>query len=79
MAPEEDPHQVPLCELDGKHLVVEEKMDGANAGISFGGDGELLIQSRGHFLTGGWRERHFDLLKSWAWRERCGLFKIFGT
>ena len=32
--------------------VVEEKVDGANAAVSFE-DGKLVLQSRGHVLTGG--------------------------
>ena len=52
-------------ELAGKHLVVEEKMDGANCGVSFDTDYSLLLQSRGHYLTGGPREKQFDLLKQW--------------
>ena len=55
-----------LSELAGQALVIEEKLDGANAAVSFDADGQLLLQSRGHFLTGGGRERHFDLLKTWA-------------
>lgn len=57
---------VPMRELEGAFVVVEEKMDGANCGVSFGPDLELRLQSRGHFLTGGPRERQFDLLKQWA-------------
>jgi hypothetical protein len=56
---------VPLASLRGQHAVVEEKLDGANVGISFTEGGELLLQSRGHFLGGG-RERHFALFKQWA-------------
>ncbi len=56
----------PLRELAGQHLIVEEKLDGANSAISFAEDGNLLLQSRGHYLTGGSRERHFALLKTWA-------------
>lgn len=51
--------------LANKHLVVEEKMDGANTGMSFV-DGELRLQSRGHYLVGGPREKHFGLFKTWA-------------
>lgn len=61
-----DLEAVPLAALRGRQVVVEEKLDGANAGISFGEDGRLVLQSRGHFLTGGPRERHFDLFKRWA-------------
>jgi hypothetical protein len=63
---DEDTSQVPFSSLLGHHLVVEEKLDGANAGLSFGPDGRLLLQSRGHYLTGGAREKHFDLFKQWA-------------
>lgn len=54
-----------FAELVGKHLVVEEKVDGANCAISFP-NGQLTLQSRGHVLAGGGRERHFSLLKTWA-------------
>lgn len=63
---DEDMEDVPFERLEGRHLVVEEKMDGANCAISFGPDGRLLLQSRGHYLTGGPRERQFDLFKTWA-------------
>ncbi|AMV22850.1 hypothetical protein VT84_00460 [Gemmata sp. SH-PL17] len=63
---DEDLDAVPVSELRGKHVVIEEKMDGANCGISFGPDYALRLQSRGHYLIGGPRERQFDLLKQWA-------------
>jgi hypothetical protein len=63
---DEDLAAVPFAELRGRPLVVEEKMDGANAALSFTPEGELRLQSRGHFLVGGERERHFDLFKRWA-------------
>lgn len=56
----------PISELQGVELVVEEKLDGANCGISFDDAGTLFLQSRGHFLMGGPRERHFDQFKTWA-------------
>jgi hypothetical protein len=59
---DEDLDAVPFAELAGRHLVCEEKLDGANAGLSFDAGGRLWLQSRGHFLTGGVREKHFDLL-----------------
>jgi hypothetical protein len=58
--------QMPFSDLAGRYIVVEEKLDGANSAISFSADGELRLQSRGHFLTGGPRERHFGPLKGWA-------------
>ena len=38
----------------------------ANCGVSFGHGAELLLQSRGHYLAGGGRERQFGILKRWA-------------
>jgi len=66
-------------EIAGRHLVVEEKVDGANAAISFDADGRLLLQSRGHYLTGGPRERHFALFKSWANGLRDRLWPVLGA
>lgn len=63
---DQDLDQVPLDTLRGAYCVIEEKLDGANAGISLDDDGRLRLQSRGHVLTGGPRERHFNLLKQWA-------------
>jgi hypothetical protein len=70
---------IPAGELGGRTLVVEEKLDGANAAVSFGGDGRLLLQSRGHFLDGGPREKHFALLKSWAGSVRAQLRDALST
>ncbi|MCI8462203.1 MAG: AAA family ATPase [Lachnospiraceae bacterium] len=65
-AGDEDLKTVKLAELQGKYLVLEEKVDGANCGISFSSDGRMYLQSRGHFLNGGCGERQFDLFKLWA-------------
>lgn len=58
--------QVPLSAHAGRFTVIEEKVDGANSGVSFSEAGQLLLQSRGHYLVGGGRERQFGLLKQWA-------------
>jgi hypothetical protein len=63
---DEDLDQVPLDVLRGRFCVVEEKLDGANAGISLDDDGRVRLQSRGHVLVGGAREKHWDLFKRWA-------------
>ena len=70
---DEDLSQVPFSEILGKNIIIEEKIDGANSAISFDGDGNLLLQSRGHYLDGGYRERHYNLLKQWA-NENCDRF-----
>lgn len=75
---DEDLDQVAFSELCGRHLVIEEKMDGANSGISVGPDGALRLQSRGHFLTGGAREKHFDLFKRWAGAHAAALTAPLG-
>ena len=75
---DEDLSQIPFDVIKGRHLVVEEKCDGANAAISFDGSGELLLQSRGHYLTGGYRERHYNLMKQWAMVHRNVLFDLLG-
>ncbi|HEY8379468.1 MAG TPA: RNA ligase family protein [Nannocystis sp.] len=69
---------VPFSAIRGRHVVVEEKMDGGNAGISFDDRGRLLLQSRGHYLVGGARERHFDLLKRWAAAHAEDLYLALG-
>ena len=63
---DEDLAQVSLRHLYGRPIVVEEKVDGANCAVSFSGQRELLLQSRGHYLEGGPREEQFGLLKTWA-------------
>lgn len=76
---DEDVPSVSLRELRGRTLVIEEKLDGANSGISFDQDGALILQSRGHVLSGGPRERQFDLFKRWASHHRAALWEILGT
>jgi hypothetical protein len=73
---DEDLSMVPIHEFAGRYLVVEEKMDGANSAVSFSPDGTLLLQSRGHYLLGGEREKHFDLFKAWARRYTAELWDV---
>src|SRR5581483_859523 len=60
-------------------LVVEEKVDGANAGVSFDEDGALRLQSRGHFLRGGGDERQFSVFKAWANARAHALRPVLGA
>lgn len=76
---DEDLSQIPFSCIRGRHIVVEEKVDGANSAISFGPDGQLLLQSRGHYLTGGYRERHYNLMKQWAGIHKDAFFTVLGT
>ncbi len=76
---DEDMTQIPFSAIAGKHLVVEEKCDGANSAVSFDANGELLLQSRGHYLTGGYRERHFNFMKRWALTHRDAFYRALGS
>lgn len=76
---DEDLSQVAFSDLRGRFLVVEEKLDGSNSAISFGNDGTLLLQSRGHFLTGGPRERQFAPFKAWAAAVAPRLRPVLGS
>src|SRR3954447_9093409 len=75
---DEDLDVVPVTALAGKHVVVEEKLDGANVGISVGPDGPIRVQSRGHVLAGGPRERQFDLLKTWIACHQNAIASVLG-
>ena len=74
-AGDSDDGQTPLSELQGMHVVIEEKLDGANAAVSFTSAGELLLQSRGHYLAGGAGERQFNLFKHWAAAHEAALLE----
>ena len=75
---DEDLSQIPFSAIAGKNLVIEEKCDGANSAISFDENGELLLQSRGHYLTGGDRERHYNLMKQWAMVHKDAFYQVLG-
>lgn len=75
---DEDSQCVRFAALAGRFLVIEEKLDGGNAGLSFDEAGRLWLQSRGHFLTGGPREKHFDLFKRWAHTHADALRAALG-
>ena len=77
-AGDEDLSQVPFSAILGKNIVIEEKIDGANTAISFDGDGNLLLQSRGHYLYGGHKERHYNLLKQWANINKDIFYDVLG-
>jgi hypothetical protein len=76
---DEELDSVPFQQIAGRHLVVEEKVDGANAAISFSSEGKLLLQSRGHYLAGGPREKQFNLFKPWAHSIADSLWNALGS
>lgn len=76
---DEDLDSIPFSSVADHYLVIEEKVDGANTAISFSPDGQMLLQSRGHYLTGGPREKHFNLFKQWAYSLSSTLWEVLGT
>jgi hypothetical protein len=76
---DEDLDCLPFSDLTGRHVVVEEKVDGANAAISFDRRGRPRLQSRGHFLSGGPRERQFTAFKAWAAGMAWALWSVLGS
>lgn len=53
-------------------LVVEEKLDGTNVGIHFTAAGRMVLQCRGHEITGG-SHPQYDLFKQWTTGKRPTL------
>lgn len=50
----------------------------ARCRLRAGAHGKLWLQSRGHYLTGGAREKHFAALKPWAHHQAPELFERLG-
>lgn len=63
---------IPYADLFQKHIVIEEKIDGSNTGISFNDSCDMFLQCRGHFLGGGRDWPEFDQFKVWAntWKDQ---------
>lgn len=78
-AGDEDLKNQRFDEIKDKYIVLEEKVDGANTGISFSREGKLLLQSRGHYLNGGYGEKQFDLFKMWAGCYQSRLHQLLGS
>ena len=78
-AGDEDLSQVSFDCILGRNIVVEEKIDGANAALSFDDEGRLLLQSRGHYLDGGYRERHYNLMKQWGNINAELFYSVLGS
>ncbi|MER3587537.1 MAG: DNA ligase, partial [Mastigocladus sp. ERB_26_1] len=76
---DEDLDSIPFAAIKEQYVVVKEKVDGANAAISFAADGQIRLQSRGHYLTGGSREKHFNLFKQWANTHAAAFWQVLGS
>ena len=71
------PHEV--AELLSHEVVVEEKLDGANIGISIGADGDVRVQNRGAFLTWDALHPQFRPLRQWIAMRRYRLSDALGA
>ncbi|GFI08789.1 MAG: RNA ligase family protein [Lachnospiraceae bacterium] len=61
-------------QLLSQEVYVEEKIDGANLGISFGGDGKLLFQNRGSILYPP-LEGQWAILEKWVEKYEEAMFE----
>lgn len=76
---DENLNTIDFSQIKNKHIVIEEKVDGANCGISFDFNGKMYLQSRGHFLNGGYKEKQFDLFKMWANTYKRQLYTLLSN
>lgn len=73
--PREDKVMSPaeVTEFLAGELVIEEKVDGANLGLSLGPDGRVRAQSRGNYLAPGRSHAQWNPLWPWLAARRAGL------
>lgn len=69
---------VPFEDIAGKFVIYETKVDGGQAAVSFE-DNRMILQSRGHELRGGPREKEFVQFKIWANSLKNDLFDVLGN
>ena len=65
----------PLPMPAGHCLVVEEKMDGTQLGLSFDAQAQPVLQSRGTIIT---LEAEFAWMKAWVWQHYTELYGCLG-
>ncbi|KAI0640248.1 ATP dependent DNA ligase [Trametes polyzona] len=62
----------------GAHIVLTEKVDGANMGFSLSADRtQILVQNRSHYVHPG-THAQFGRLGLWVERHRAGLLRVLG-
>lgn len=71
--------QVPYAQLVGEYIVVEEKMEADQAGLSYDDGANQVLQHRGSILGMGAREKRFALWKAWAAAHEERLFDVLGN
>lgn len=70
------PHEV--AGILAGEVIVEEKIDGANVGLSVSPDGDIVAQNRGGYLTRSHCHDQFRPLWPWLDRHRDALFDALG-
>ena len=63
--------------INDASLIVEEELDGTNVGIHFTGDGQMVLQCRGHLITEGMHPQ-YDLFKQWSVVKQPVLEEVLG-
>lgn len=59
-------------------VVMEEKVDGANLGISLGEDMKLRVQNRSHYVDSS-THRQFSTLDAWVEEHAGALYQVLGS
>lgn len=67
---------IPFRAIQGRHLVVEEKMDGANTGLFFTANGESFLQTGDRYIGHGNRDSHYTLFRHWVRVHQRALFRV---
>ena len=75
---DDDLDLVPFAELCGDHVVVSEKIDGANAAVSFTDCGRLLLQSRSRYLDDVALSGPYAGFREWAQWHEDALWPVLG-
>ena len=71
-------HHCPFAEVAGRHLAIEEKVDGSHCGLLFDDQAELRIFSRNTILARPPARRDFRLLDRLAHEQLDGLWEVLG-
>jgi hypothetical protein len=61
--------------FSGQRVAVEEKIDGANLGLSIGPDGRILAQNRSHYVNAS-THAQFRLLDQWIEEHTAALYEV---
>lgn len=71
-------HHCPFSEIEGVHLVVEEKVDGSHCGLGFDNAAELRVFSRNTLLESPPQRPEFRPLHALAYQHLDALWDILG-